>query len=449
MANLPTENKLRVGVVGGGLAGMAAAATLQSSGCRVEIFESRRALGGRAGSFHDLQSGRIIDRCRHVAMGCCTSLADFCTRNGIGDSFQRHKTYHFFAPGENPRRYDFSAAGWLPVPLHLCPATMRLGYLGLGERFGIIAAMRRLVKTSPTDEPVEQWLRRNGQTHRAIERFWSIVLESALSEKLDRASTAAARKVFVDGFMTTRDGYELLLPNAPLAELFDQRVCDHLRHKGVVIHRGARVVRIDGDVNWAISLTLSNGEQYNCDAFVVAVPWYAVRKLFAQSLPAVLPLLKNVEQIPSAPITALHLWHDRPITDLPHAVFVGRLAQWFFNHGDGYSQIVVSASHDLVGGNRENICRRIVAEVEEIFPAAHKTRLLHWRLVTEPRAVFSLRPGVDELRPKQRTSVHNLALAGDWTNTGWPATMEGAVRSGYAAAKVIHKKMQCGVLRGN
>ncbi len=442
MANRATNNNLHIAIVGGGLAGLAAATALQSSGCRVEIFESRQALGGRAGSFRDLQTGRVIDRCQHVGMGCCTSLANFCGRVGIDDSFVRHKTYHFFAPGDNPRRYDFSASGWLPAPLHLGPATMRLGYLGLGERFKILAAMGRLMKASVKDEPVkdepvEQWLRRNGQSDQAIERFWSIVLESALSEKLGHASIAAARKVFVNGFMKSRHGYELLLPDATLAELFDRRTGDYLQHNGAEIHRGARVVRIDGNSSAAKSLTLLNGQEHNFDALVVAVPWYAVRRLFTPSLQAALPQLNRAEEIPAAPITALHLWHDRSITDLAHAVFIGRLGQWIFNHGDGYSQVVVSASHDLADRNREEICREIVAEVEEVFPAAHEARLMHWRLVTEPRAVFSLRPGVDELRPAQRTLVRNLALAGDWTDTGWPATMEGAVRSGYAAAEAI------------
>ncbi|MEA1949832.1 MAG: NAD(P)-binding protein, partial [Planctomycetota bacterium] len=138
MSNEIANKKPRVAVVGGGLAGLAAAVALQSSGCRVEIFESRRALGGRAGSFRDLQTGQTIDRCQHVAMGCCTSLIEFCGRIGICDLFERHKTLHFFEPGEDPRRYDFTATEWLPSPFHLSPAMMRLKYLGLGERFKIL-----------------------------------------------------------------------------------------------------------------------------------------------------------------------------------------------------------------------------------------------------------------------------------------------------------------------
>ncbi|MBN2295180.1 MAG: FAD-dependent oxidoreductase [Pirellulales bacterium] len=437
MSNENAKNGPRVAIVGGGLAGLAAAAYMQSRGYGVEIFESRRALGGRAGSFRDMQTGQTIDRCRHVAMGCCSRLIDFCSRVGISDLFDRHKVLHFFAPGKDPNRYDFLATERLPPPYHLCPAMMRLGYLSVVERGKILLTLRRLLKTSARDETIGQWLRRQGQSERAIERFWGVVLESALSEKLYRASLAAARKVFVDGFMRTRDGYELLIPRKPLAELFDRRVGDYLRQKGVTLHRGTRVVQIDGEKNRAVSLNISSGERKHYDAFIVAVPWYAVRKLFSPSLLAALPELEHAEKIPAAPITALHLWYDRSITDLPHAVLVGRLSQWFFNQGNGYSQVVVSASHDLVARNRKHICRQITAELQEVFPAARDTRLIHWRLVTEPRAVFSLQPGVEKLRPQQKTPLHNLALAGDWTDTSWPATMEGAVRSGYAAAEVI------------
>ena len=447
-----TRIKMRVAVVGGGLAGLAAATALQAGGCGVELFETRRGLGGRAGSRSDLPSGNAIDRCQHVAMGCCANLADFCRRGGIGDAFTRHKTLHFFGP--DARRYDFSASRWLPAPLHLGPAVMRLGFLCVGERLGIISAMYRLLKTpiaaratsaraanqdsfAQPDEPVEQWLLRQGQSDRAIERFWSVVLESALSEKLSRASLAAARKVFVDGFMATRDAYELLVPRRPLAELLDGRSGDNLQRQGVVIHRRARVVRIDGDASGAASLTLPDGTRREFDAFIVAVPWYNAKKLFSPSLAEALPSLGGLDAIPAASITALHLWHDRPITELPHAVFIGRLGQWLFNHGDGYSQVVVSASGDLISRGREDVCREILAELQEIFPAAGDARLVRWRLATEPRAVFSLRPGVEQLRPAQRTAIHNLALAGDWTDTLWPATMEGAVRSGYLAAEAV------------
>ena len=441
------QKKLRIAIIGGGPAGLAAATALQNRLCSVEIFETRRQLGGRAGSFIDPIAGHAIDRCQHVAMGCCTDLIEFCRQNAADDLFTRYKTFHFIAPDAN--RYDFSATRWLPPPLHLGPALMRLKYLNLAERLGIMSALRRLLKAnvaargagSPKyfqpDEPVEHWLRRQGQSDHAINCFWAVVLESALSEKLGRASLAAARKIFADGFMATRSAYELLVPRFTLSEIFDRRIGGNLERQGVAIHRRTRVTKIDGNASAATSLVLSDGTKREFDAFIVAVPWHKLKPLLSPPLAGAMPMLDGLAKISAAPITSIHLWHERPITKLPHAVFIGRLGQWFFNHGGGYSQVLISASHGLVSRKSEDVCREIAAELQGLFPAANATRLVRSRLITEPRAVFSLQPGVDELRPQQKTPIPNLALAGDWTDTAWPATMEGAVRSGYMAAEVF------------
>ena len=185
-------------IVGGGLAGLAAAAVAAEQGFRVEVFESRGRLGGRAGSFLDRPSGEWVDHCQHVSMGCCVNLADFCRRTGIDESFARYRRLHFLTAGG--RQHSFSAATLLPAPLHLATGLLRLGYLSLPERWRIATGLVRLARKAAPDEDcqtVGRWLRRQGQSERAIEGFWSPVLVSALSETLDRASLPAARKVFV------------------------------------------------------------------------------------------------------------------------------------------------------------------------------------------------------------------------------------------------------------
>jgi hypothetical protein len=163
--------------------------------------------------------------------------------------------------------------------------------------------------------------------------------------------------------------------------------------------------------------------------------------MFSPGVLSMLPNLEAASQIECAPISGIHLWFDRQITPLPHAVLVGRLSQWVFRRDAApakhYYQVVVSASRSLEGRSRQEILRQVVAELGEVWPAARQARLVRWRIVTEHTAVFSVRPGLDRLRPPQRTPIANLALAGDWTRTGWPSTMEGAVRSGYLAAEVI------------
>lgn len=429
----------RVAVVGGGLAGLAAAAGLCGRGFDVELFEARRQLGGRAGSFWDPTAERRVDFCRHVAMGCCTNLADFCRRTGVAERFERHRRLHFFGP--SGLRYDVAAFGWLPAPLHLAPGLMRLGFLSLGQRWRILRAIVRLAREPVDDnrdpETAGHWLRRHGQSDRAIERFWSVVLESALGDTLDRVSLTAARKVFVDGFLGAWRAYELLVPRAPLVEIFDRPMAEWLAARGVKVHVGAPVDRVDGDAARARAVVRTGGTRREFDYFIIAVPWRKVRSLFPPAMLDALPGLADVDKLEAAPITAVHLWLDHPITELAHAVLVGRRAQWVFNHGEGYHEVVISASHELVGRGRRDVAAEICKELRAIWPASRSAKLLHHRVVTQPAAVFSPRPGTDRLRPTQHTPIANLALAGDWTATGWPATMESAVRSGHLAAETI------------
>jgi squalene-associated FAD-dependent desaturase len=454
----------RVAIIGGGLAGLAAAAAAVDCGLEVEVFEARRRLGGRAGSFGDPHSQ--IDHCQHVAMGCCTNWADFCRRTEIIDCFERHARLHFIGP--DGRQCDFAAAAGLPAPLHLLPALFRLRFLSLGERWGVARAVIRLGKVPDTfsQGTIGQWLRGQGQSDWALQWFWAPILTSALGESLDRASTAAARHVFRDGFLAHRRAYELQIPRAPLGEIYDRRVAEWLGKRGVAIHLSTRVEGIEGTAENAVSIRLADKSERPFDFFVAAVPWGRIKSLLPAAMLDKFAAIEGVDQIVPAPITAVHLWFDRPITALPHAVLVGRLGQWVFNRGrqtihseiEGrqvgadtastspgdsvgrsahYYQVVVSASHGLKSNKREEVVAKVCRELRTIWPAAGDAELLRWQMVTEPAAVFSMQPGVERLRPAQRTPIANLALAGDWTDTGWPATMEGAVRSGYLAVEAI------------
>jgi squalene-associated FAD-dependent desaturase len=440
----------RVAVVGGGLAGLASAVRLAEAGLRVELFEARRQLGGRATSFYDPASGEWIDHCQHVSMGCCTNLADFCRRTQIDGAFRRDRVLHFFAP--NGRGYALAGCRWLPAPLHLGPSFLRLGFLSLFERLAIASGLWRLARTAIDDDAsqptIGQWLRANCQSARAIEWFWSVVLVSALGEEIERASLAAARKVFVDGFLSARSAYELEVPLIPLGELYGTRLEAWLAGQGVVVHSGTAVERVEGDSAGITAVVLADGARRKTDAVVVALPWRRVRDVFDAELLSALPGLAGVEQIEAAPITGVHLWFDREIIPMHHAVLVGRLSQWVFNRGRRptidqgpgpahYYQVVISASRSLAPRDRDDIVREVVSDLAAIWPAAGQATLLQWRIVSEQAAVFSVRPGIDQYRARQQTPIANLALAGDWTRTGWPATMEGAVRSGYLAAECI------------
>ncbi|MBN2475018.1 MAG: FAD-dependent oxidoreductase [Pirellulales bacterium] len=440
-------------VVGGGLAGMAAAAALRAGGLHVSLYERAKHLGGRAGSFRDPKTGRWIDFCRHVSMGCCTNFADFCRRIGVAECFHRYARLHFFSP--DGTRHDLVPRGWLPAPLHLLPDLLRMGYLTRRERCAVVHAMWRLARqpaaNRPDEQTIGQWLRRQGQSDRVIDRFWATVLVSALGETVDRASLSASRKVLVDGFLGARRACELHVPQCSLQELFDRRAAKRLGEQGVAVHRNSPVAGIEIDARRASAVVLSDGSRCESDFVVLAVPWRRIRSLFPNTPHPAVPALSGTEQIRSAPITAVHLWFDAPLTELPHAVLIGKLSQWLFRDRTGafsadsgsahYHQVVISASHMLGGRRRDDILAEVLRDLRSLWPSAHSARLLHWRVATRPAAVLSACPGLDDLRPGQRTPVENLFLAGDWTATGWPSTMEGAVRSGYLAAEAVFERL--------
>ncbi len=433
----------RVAVVGGGLAGMAAALALAENGCQVDLFEQKRRLGGRVGSFRDPKTGETVDQCMHVSMGCCTNFLDFIRRTGVEDCFDRHRQLTFIGPdGEICK---FSSWPWLPAPLHLLPGFARLRYLTLRERLSLgrcLLQMGRLKSDDWRDKTAGQWLREQGQSQRVIDRFWSVVLVSALGETIERASLSMARKVFLDGFMRSTRGYEVLLPNTPLGEIFDSRVGQRLRETGVEIHLGARVRSIELTADRAEGLTTVDGERLSFDAIVLAVPWTTIGRVLLPAQRTMLHRDWKVDRIESAAITAVHLWFDREITPLPHAALVGRTSHWVFqrpqsDNSPHYYQILISASDRLGDLPRDQLHDRVLAELRSVWPEAESASLVHHRIVTERSAVFSVTPEGQGSRPQGKTGLPNVYLAGDWTDTDWPATMEGAILSGYQAARGV------------
>ncbi len=428
MSEGPGEQS-HVVVVGGGLAGLAAAAALAESRCRVTLLEARRRCGGRAASYEDPVGGGLVDACQHVAMGCCTNFLDLCRRAGLDDALRRDRTLWFIGPDGDRSRCTPSRV--LPAPLHLAPLLFGMRHFSVGEKLALGRGMLRLARHqfaggADTATALE-WLRSIGQPERVIRLFWQPVIESALGESIDLVGIAAARKVAVDGFLAHRDAADLIVPTEPLGRLFGDRLVRWLEGAGVVVESGMTVTEIER------AAVRCGTESIACDAVVLAVPWKAAARLMPDIVPA------GDERLAGSPITAVHLWFDRDVIDVPHAVLVGRVSQWVFrgepgSTTPGHCQVVISASRGLMQSERKAIVDQVVAELREVFPAARHATLRDAKVVTDPTAVLSVRPGVDAQRPVAITRVPNLFLAGDWTATGWPSTMEGAIRSGRIAA---------------
>lgn len=440
-----TGSRPSVLVIGGGLAGLAAATALAPRGFRVTVLESRDRLGGRAGSFLDTARGQLLDNCQHVSMGCCTNFAHFCRTVGIAHHLRPQKCLHFMTPDRRVSR--FRADAW-PAPFHLARSFAAAHYLRPDEKLRIAWGLVRLGLDAANDDdpPFADWLRRHGQTAVTVERFWSVVLTSALNESPERVGMRYARKVFVDGFLRHPRGFEVELPAVPLGRLYGDELRQWLATHGVRLLLNAGVKRIDIAAGRVRNLELRQGEPLAADWYVAAVPFdRLLDQLPADAVNANL-CFGNLKNLETSPITSVHLWYDRPVLRLPHVVLVGCVGQWVFNRdesapGEHYVQVVVSASRKFRGLGHDEVARRISAEMASLFPGVRQAALLRSRVVTEHAATFSALPGVDRWRPAQATPISNLFLAGDWTATGWPATMEGAVRSGYLAAEALLRRL--------
>ncbi len=450
-------------IVGGGLAGLACAAGLVGRGLRITLLESRPRLGGRASSFTDPATGEMVDNCQHVSMACCTNLTDFCRRVGIDSMIRRVSELTFLSPEGRVSKFR---AGRAPAPFHLAGSFLRSTFLTFGEKLRVARGLASLTlaRDERPGEPLSEWLLRRGQSLRTINLFWAAILVSALNERLDQMDVGYARKVLIEGFLRNRLGFQPELPLVPLGELYGTRLETWLRDQNVSVQMTTGVRSIDLDLEQALrGVILRSGESLAADFVVLAVPFDRVSSLVPENVLQILGALARVNALKASPITGIHLWFDRTVCPFDHVVTPGRLIQWVFNHtaiqgrtapqfdsadgprpslepfstGGQYLQVVISASYDLLGLDKVAIRDAVVSELGEIWPDARAARLVRWWVVTEHQATFSIRPGVEAFRPPQRTAIDGLFLAGDWTDTGWPATMEGAVRSGYLAASGI------------
>jgi squalene-associated FAD-dependent desaturase len=427
-------------IFGGGLAGLAAATALAPRGLRVTLVESKGRLGGRAGSFQDPVSGQLIDACQHVSMGCCTNLAHFCRTLGIDHLLEPQPCLYFMTPDRRISR--FRADGW-PAPLHLLRSFASAHYLSPAEKLRIAWGLSRLQHVNGDDDPpFQDWLARHRQTPRTVDRFWGLVLVSALNESPDRVGLRYARKVFVDGFLTHRRGFEIEVPSVPLGRLYGEELLGWLARHQVELRQlqaARQLVVEDGRI---ARLELRQGESLEADWYISAVPFDRLLDLLPASVIDAELYFANLRHLGTSPITSVHAWFDRPATRLPHVVLIDSIGQWVFNRGETapgehYVQVVVSAARQFRSLGRDEIERHVVEELRRRFPPLVSAKLLRAKVVTEHAATFSAVPGVDRWRPPQESPLPNLLLAGDWTRTGWPATMEGAVRSGYLAAEAL------------
>jgi squalene-associated FAD-dependent desaturase len=430
-----------VAVVGGGLAGLAAACALGSTGFRVTLFERRPYLGGRASSYQHPGTGEVVDNCQHVLFGCCTNLVEFYRRIGVDDKIHWFNQMTFVEPGGRATVMNESR---LPAPLHTAPAFLRFPFLDVIDKIAIARALAALIPLPLRDngQSFLTWLQSHGQTEKSIERFWKPILVSALNEEIDRVSVSAAAQVVRES-MRSPSARHMGVPQIPLTDLYDAARAYIESHGGEVKFRtSAESFRTElSHVQLGVG-----GREETFDYVVLALPFDGLASILPNTS-ASQPLRDSLSRFETSPITGIHLWFDREISDLEHAVLLDRTIQWMFhksklqkrdNNGHGsYVELVVSSSKTLVEKSKQEIVDLAVGELREFFPAARAANLVKSTVIKEVHATYSPKPGIDLNRPRPETIWPRVFLAGDWTATGWPATMEGAVRSGYLAAQSI------------
>ena len=444
MTSSPTQTPT-VAIAGGGLAGLAAGCALSSAGFRVTLFERRPYLGGRASSYQHPGTGEIVDNCQHVLLGCCTNLIDFYRRTGVEDKIRWYDRLTFLEPGGRASTIYPSA---LPAPLHTSPAFLRAHCLQFRDKLAITRAMLALARPVSRDsgETFSQWALRHGQTEQAIERFWKPILVSALNEDVDQASVPYAAQVIRESFLKSAAAGRMGIPTLPLSNLY-AAAGEYIRARegSVELRAGVESFRLqDGMVT-----VISNGQEQAFDYLVLALPFDVLSRMLHDSVGAE-PLSGLLSHLKTSPITGIHLWFDRSISDLDHAVLLDRTIQWMFHKSrliqarenaptsnNSYVELVVSSSKALVEKSKSEIVDLAMRELQEFVPAAREAKLVKSTVIKEVNATFSPAPGVDRYRPTATMGWPRIFLAGDWTATGWPATMEGAVRSGYLAAEAL------------
>lgn len=437
-------SKETVGIVGGGLAGLAAGCALADAGVRVTLFERRPYVGGRASSYEHPGTGEVVDNCQHVLLGCCTNLVHFFEILGVSDKIRWFDELTFLEPGGRASR--FVPSRFLPAPMHNFPAFLGVHMLSTRDKLSIARAMFAMSRGLPdSEEDFLSWLRRHGQTQRAIDRFWKTVLVSALNEDLDRVSCRYAAQVFRESFMNSAQAGRMGVPSIPLSHLYSA-ASNYIQARGGEVLLRCSVNSISPCSGHVKAVT--GTAEHSFDHVVLAAPFQNAATLLPSDKKSD-GIKRNLQHFEPSPITGIHLWFDREITPLPHAVLLDRTIQWMFQkskfqherEGPGsYVELVVSASRSLVQKSREEVLELAVRELADFFPIVKHANVLKAAVIKEVFATYSVLPGLDQFRPQARTTWPGVYLAGDWTASGWPATMEGAVRSGYLAAEAITGK---------
>ncbi len=432
-------------IIGGGLAGLAAGVALAGAGRGVRVLEQRPHLGGRARSFVEPTTGSVVDNGQHIVMGCYHATRRFLQEIGTLDRihFQPSLAVHFLGAGgclSSLRCPD------LPSPWHLFAGVLRSDSFAWREKLEVLRLARALDSASSDRAAhltVDEWLSRLGQSEKLKQNFWNLLCVAALNEDPRRAAAALFGRVLRLALFTSVADSGIGIPRVGLSDCYPPAAVAYIESRGGQVELSRNVSRLVISHGMCEGVQLAEGEKIPAQAVVSAVPWHEFVRLLPSELPRAEPFFTNILGLRPAPIISINLWFGRPITELEFAGLRGTTVQWLFNRGkiqstgENYVSLVLSGAHAHVGRAKEELLRVALRDLGELLPETRAAKLVHSLVIKERFATFS--PAVDTaaLRPSAVTPVRGLFLAGDWTTTGLPATIEGAVQSGYTAAAQI------------
>ena len=456
-------------VVGGGCAGLSAAARLASDGARVLVLEARSRLGGRATAFVDRETGELVDNGQHVLLGCYRETFAFLRQIGAADNVRAQSQLAVTSIDRDGRVSRLRCRA-LPSPLHLVAGVFAWSAIGWRDRLAVLkmagplrAAQRALAReavaaasrpsdvvsgssrTDINEDTVEQWLIRHGQTPRLRELLWDPLALAALNQPPSVAAAAPFVRVLAEMFGTDPSAAAIVLPTKPLHMMYAEPARTFVESKGGLVRTGVTArIRL---ANGTVAGVDAAGESIEVPGVICAAPWFAWPSLFEGDIDPIAATLDAARHTAASPMVTVNLWCDRVVMDVPFVGLPGRLMQWVFDKravfgaSASHLSLVSSGAADVVAWTNPQLIDAAVSELRQALPRVRQADVVRATVIREPRATFSLAPG-QPARPSTRTAVRGLFLAGDWVDTGLPATIESAVRSGHRAAEAA--RVTCG-----
>jgi squalene-associated FAD-dependent desaturase len=439
---------MRVAVIGAGLAGLAAGCELADRGHQVTLYERRPWAGGKTYSFVERETQEAVDNGQHIFMPCMTAYVGFLRRLGTLRLTRRQRRMRVPVFDAAGRRSDLWAAALRP-PFHLAAAFTVYRHVAPADKLRIARALIAIMRTNAEQrdacnaETFAAWLRRHGQSATAIRDFWDLIVVPTLNARSAEASAAQALFVFQEGFLKSSDATAIGIPAVGLSQLHVEPALRYIKRRGGTIRPGCGVTGIELGAGGVTGIALTSGEHVSADAYIAALPPADLLQLLPAAARTEAPFAR-LDRFRTAPIVNLHLWFDGPVADFDFAAFVGSDLQWIFNRSriggadparGEHLVVSLSAAGRYVGLGKRELEELFLPQLQRALPRARKLR--RSVVIKEPDATFLAAPGL--VRPRNETPFANLFLAGAYTATGWPATMESAVRSGTAAAAALQR----------